>query len=584
MNRFKVFNSLRVKLGIIAIVLIAIPVIAVSFTFSRTVKGIIKNTYTETAIQSVFEASEKLDFILDDVREFSTVITSNRELLGMLNNESGFRADEFNRVLRSFITSRDDIEVIDLVLNDATYTVGAKKLNRLEQINKQLEDSSGQPLWLPTKSEEIEILSGRFKKQYFTLARKIVDYNTLEEYGYLLIDLEEVVLEQAYSGLMDNEKAEVFICDAEGNIISHPDKNKIGSSIKEEPFAEAVLADANGHDYVQYQADTGKVAIYSTIENNGWKIIETISTDYLYKEINQTQKYFIIGGIIFALVIILYILFFSFRYTEPMMKMMSVIKKVEQGDLTARTEVRSNDEVGQLGHSLNNMIGEMQILIDQLVREEQEKKKLELEALHAQINPHFLYNTLNTIKWMAKIQGNTGVSRAITALIKLLRISINLGRDMITLKEEIDYVMNYITIQKLRFNKAINISYNVDDNCMNLTVPKLILQPIVENSIIYGMEDEQHDLSIEINAFINAEHLIIEVNDDGPGIEEETLKNILTNASDRGKFSKVGLNNVNQRIKLYCGSEFGLEIETELGIGTKVVVNLPVILSYIERD
>ncbi|HYE11087.1 MAG TPA: sensor histidine kinase [Patescibacteria group bacterium] len=575
MNKLRVFNSLRVKLGIIAIVLIAIPLIALSLTYSRTVKEIIKNKYTETAIQSVFETGEKLNFILNDIREFSTVINSNSELLYMLNHKTDYRADEFGRVLRNFITSRDDIEVIDLVLEDAYYTVGAKKINRLERVNKRLEESLGQPLWLPTKSEEIEILSGKFKKNYFTLSRKIVDFNTLENYGYLLIDLEEVILEQAYSGLLDNEKAEVFICDNQGNIISHTDKNKIGGSIKNEPFAKEVLADKNGHNYVQYKTTIGKVAIYSTIENNGWKIIKTISTDYLYEEINRIQKYLVVGGIIYALAIILYILFFSFRYTEPMMKMMSVIKKVEQGDLTARTEVQSNDEVGQLGHSLNNMIGEMQVLIDQLIREEKEKKEVELEALHAQINPHFLYNTLNTIKWMAKIEGNSGVSKAITALVKLLRISTNLGRDMISLREEIDYVMNYLVIQKLRFSKAINIVYDIDENCMNLTLPKLILQPIVENSIIYGMEDEQHELNIEIRASIKEQQLIIEIYDDGPGIEDEILKNILTKDSNKNRFSKVGLNNVNQRIKLYCGSEFGLEVETELGTGTKVVVTLP---------
>jgi len=272
-NRIKVFNSLRVKLGIIAIVLIAIPLLVVSFTYSSTVKDIIKNKYTETAIQSVFETGEKLDFILDDIREFSTVITSNSELLYMLNHKYDFRADEYGRVLRSFITSRDDIEVIDLVLADAYYSVGAKKINRLERISPQLEKSSGQPLWLPTKSEEIEILSGKFKKNYFTLARKVVDFNTLEAYGYLLIDLEEVILEQAYSGILDSEKVEVLICDDQGNIISHSDKKKIGSSIKGEPYANEVLADINGHNYVQYKTNIDNVAIYSTIENNGWKII-----------------------------------------------------------------------------------------------------------------------------------------------------------------------------------------------------------------------------------------------------------------------------------------------------------------------
>lgn len=579
MDRVNVFNSLRIKLGIFAVVLIAIPVLAISFTYNRTVKEIIKNKYTETAIQSVFEASEKLNFILDDVQKFSTVITSNSELLNMLDNKDDYRADEFGRVLRNFITSRDDIEVIDIVLEDAYYTAGAKKINRIDRINRQLENSSGQPLWLPTKVEQIEILSGKFNKNYFTLARKIIDFNTLKDYGYLLIDLEEVLLEKAYSRLLDNSKAEVLICDDKGNIISHCEKEKIGSSIKEEPYGKIVLDDIDGHNYVQYKINIDKVAIYSTIRNNGWKIIKTIPTDYLYEELNSIQKYFIVGGIIYGIVVILYILLFSIRYTEPMMKMMSVIKKVEQGDLTVRTEVKSNDEVGQLGSSLNNMIGEMQVLIDKLIKEEQEKKKVELEALHAQINPHFLYNTLNTIRWMAKIQGNNSVSKAITALVKLLRISTNLDRDMITLQEEIDYVMNYIVIQKLRFNRAININYNIDDINMRLTVPKLILQPIVENSIIHGMEAEEDNLNIVINGFVEEEKLIIEISDDGPGIEDEIMKVILKDSSDRNKFSKVGLNNVNQRIKLYCGGEFGLKIETEYGKGTKVVVILPVVYS-----
>lgn len=572
MNSIKVFNSLRAKLIIMAVVLILIPVTVMSLIYSLTVKDIIKNKYTETAIQSVSETGEKINFILNDIQEFSTVITSNPELLYMLNHRYEYRVDEFERVLRNFILSRDDIEVIDLIQQDTYYSVGAKKVNWMKRISPELEESSGQPLWLPTKSEEIEILSGKFKRNYFTIARKVVDFNTLDTYGYLLIDLEEMTLEQAYGELKDSDNTEVMICDAQGNIISHTDKSKIGSSIKEEPYAREVLADKTGHNYTIYQSE---VAIYSTIETNGWKLIKTIPTEYMYGELYRIQRYLLIGGVLYSILIILYFLFFSFRYTEPMMKMMGVIKKVEQGDLSARTEVKTSDEVGQLGHSLNNMIGEMQKLIDQLIREEQEKKEVELEALHAQINPHFLYNTLNTIKWMAKIQGNNSVSKAITALVKLLRISTNLGRDMISLNEEIDYVKNYMVIQKLRFNKAMHVDYHIDENCRNIMVPKLILQPIVENSIIYGMEDETKELHTRIDAYLDNDQLMIEIQDDGPGIEPEILKTIFVNDSSKSKFSKVGLNNVNQRIKLYCGAEYGLKIETEPGRGTRVFMNLP---------
>ena len=576
LSKKKLFDSLRFKIGIIAVILIAIPIFVISFTYSTTVKEIIKKKYTETAIQSVYETGEKINFILNDIQEFSTGITSNSELLYMLRYKANFNPEDFNRVLRNFITSRDDIEVIDLVLDKGRYSVGAKKVDTQQMVNKPLMGSTGQPFWLHTRSEQIEILSGKFRKYYFTLGRKIIDFNTLEDYGYLLIDIEELILEQAYAGIVEEKSAEVFICDDKGTIISSGNKNEINNTILGLPYAQKVLADKSGHNYIQYRTNIDKVAIYSTIEDSNWKIIKIIPTDYLYKEINQIQKYFVIGAVIYGLAIILFMLLFSFRYTEPMMRMMGVIKKVEQGDLTARMDVQSNDELGQLGNSLNNMIAETQVLINQLIREEKEKKEVELEALHAQINPHFLYNTLNTIKWMAKIQGNSGVSKAITALVKLLRISTNLGREMITLQEEIDYVMNYIVIQKLRFSTSINIKYNIDESCMGITVPKLILQPIVENSIIYGMEDQRLELDIEINTFIKDQCLVIEVYDNGPGIKEEILKNILKDVSDKNRFSKVGLNNVNQRIKLYCGSEYGLEIQGKLAVGTKVVVTLPV--------
>lgn len=575
-DKIKIFNGLRVKLSIIAIVLIVLPVISIAYIYSHTVKEIMKNKYTETAMQSVYETGEKIDFILDDIKEFSTVIISDNELLKMLNHDADYDGDDYNRVLRSFITSRDDIESIDLIVGSKNYSIGVKKLSGSNYITGQMANSTGQPLWLPTQKDQIEILSGKFEKNYFTLARKVIDFNTLKDFGYLFIDLEEGILKQAYSGLIDDESVGIIICDKSGNIISDSQSNKIGFNIKNEPFGNIVLNDKEKHNYIQYKTTIDKVAIYSDIGSNGWKIIKTISTDYLYKELNKIQSYFILGGFLYGLVIIVFMLIFSFRYTEPMIKMMGVIKKAEQGDLTVRTEVKSNDEVGQLGHSLNNMISEMQVLIDRLIKEEKEKKEVELEALHAQINPHFLYNTLNTIKWMAKIQGNVSVSKAITALVKLLRISTNLGRDMISLKEEIDYVKNYIVIQELRFNEGINIIYNIEESCFDLTVPKLIFQPIVENSIIYGMGDEGHELNIKIQGYIKEDKLIIEIEDDGPGIEDNILKNILTGNSDKNKLSKVGLNNVNQRIKLYCGDDYGLDIRTSLGVGTKVIVVLPI--------
>ena len=153
MNKIKIYHSLRVKLVIIAIVLIALPVITISITYSRTIKEIIQNKYTGTATQSVYETSEKINFLLDDLEEFSTLIISNSTLLKMLDQQSQYSQDEFNNVLRTFITSRDDIESIDLTLDQNHYSTGVKKIGFTEPIDSALIHSSGQPIWLPTKKK-----------------------------------------------------------------------------------------------------------------------------------------------------------------------------------------------------------------------------------------------------------------------------------------------------------------------------------------------------------------------------------------------------------------------------------------------
>ncbi|KDR96329.1 two-component system, sensor histidine kinase YesM [Peptoclostridium litorale DSM 5388] len=576
MRKTGAFNTLRFKLGVMAVILIMIPIAVISITYSKTVKEIIKDKYSRTALESVYETGEKIEFILDDVQEFSTVIISNEDFLNMLRSHSKLSRDKYRDELRDFITLRDDIEAIHLCLDGTFYRIGAKETPPQEFIYDKVRRSSGQPIWIHTRKVMVEILSGEFEKRYFTLGRKIVDFNTLDEYGYLMMDFDEVILQQAYTNLLEDDGADIFIVNEVGRIISHSDKNKIGESIIFEPYANEMLSDKTGYKYIHYNDGIDKVAIYSTIEGHGWKVVKTVSTRYLYGELDRIQRYLVFGELIYVIIMLIFMIIFSVKYTDPMISMMGVMKRVEQGDLSVRTDIRSNDEIGELAHSLNNMIEKMQELIDRLVREEKEKKEVELEALHAQINPHFLYNTLNTIKWMAKIQGNKRISSAITALIKLLRISINLGREMISLEEEIEHVKNYVVIQKLRFNESITVEFDIEPGCIELNVPKLILQPIVENSIIHGMEGEEEGININIRAARQNGSLIVQITDDGPGMDSDTLDNIFKRRSAKSSFSAVGLNNVNQRIKLYCGDEYGLNIESEKGKGTNVTAALAV--------
>jgi two-component system sensor histidine kinase YesM len=269
---------------------------------------------------------------------------------------------------------------------------------------------------------------------------------------------------------------------------------------------------------------------------------------------------------------------YSRRITKPIGVMMDQMKEVEAGNLDVMVESNVYNELDDLSESFNHMVYQIRKLMDDIVTVEHNKNELELEVLHAQINPHFLYNTLNTIRWMAKIKGEDSISDALVALVKLLRVSISFGNNMIMLQDEVEYIENYILIQKLRFNQLFEIQYDIKDEHKKLYIPKLILQPIVENSLIYGSDEaEKREEPIVIKIFTREteDHIEIVVKDNGKGIEKEVLDNIFKQEQNINRFSKVGLNNVNQRLKLYLGEAYGLQIISAVGVGTTVIIHVP---------
>lgn len=576
MHKLKFYNSLRFQLIFIVIFLILIPVLTIGTVLSSTIKNIFNEKYSAVALQSIRETGDKINYLLSDVEDYTTSILANRTFLELVSSDQ--TSDKaIDEALRGFLATRNGIDGISLINANGTYSIGTNKttpLISIQQMSKDYEDSK--PIWLSTKQQNIKILSGISSRYYFSVVRNIIDFNTLDNYGTLVVDIEEVILEQAYENLYSNG-GDIFIVDGTGAIVSHPDKQRIGTSIVETPYANKLMRANTDNGEIHYEIDNKDfVAFYTVLEANDWRIIKTISTDDLYSEINQIQMFFLVGGGVYAMLMLLFMYGLSVQYTDPMLKIIEDLKKVEKGDLSVRTNVNTHNEIEQLSHSVNNMISEMEVLIEKLVREERVKREVELEALHAQINPHFLYNTLNTIKWMAKIQGAHSVSNAIVALVKLLRISINISSDFITLREEIEYIQNYIVIQKLRFNEDFDIEYDIVEADLEVLIPKLILQPIIENSIIYGMEST-NGLKIMVKSARNenTDCLVIQIIDNGPGIPEDVVNQISKDLRAGNKFSKAGLNNVSQRIKLFCGESYGLELLASEGQGTTVNVKLP---------
>lgn len=580
MGKVKFIGSFRFKLFSLLLALILIPLIVFSFLLFNWVKDIISEKYSESAIQSICQYSKNIDYRLNDIQEFSNIVLTNRDLISLLNNKLNSEPYMYENLLRGFFASREDIEGIHVHSGESLYSVGSNKIIKESNDSKwytELSNTDGRVRWINTRKEKVKIMAGDYNKYYFSLGRKLIDINTLESLGVLVIDIDEAILEKSYNNVSRGKDVEIFICDKDGNIISHPNKNKIGINISSEPNIKEMLNDNKDFDKLDYKNGSKDIMmIYSTCLTTGWKLVQIIPNNYLYKEIDNIKFIVLVIGIVYIFVALITTMFFSIKLTKPMIKMMKTMKEAENGNLDVKVIIKSDDEIGRLGTSFNNMIFKITELIGKLLEEERNKKSIELEVLHAQINPHFLYNTLNTIKWMAKAQGSSSISSAITALIKLLRVSINLSNKMIYLEDEITYVENYVHIQRIRFGKQFEITYSIDENCKKCYIPKLILQPIVENSIIYGSkEGSLNSLKMQIKANCEGELLVIQVIDDGKGIEEEILQKIFNTEKNVNKFSVVGLNNVNQRIKHYFGESYGIYIVSEVNKGTCVRIILP---------
>lgn len=262
--------------------------------------------------------------------------------------------------------------------------------------------------------------------------------------------------------------------------------------------------------------------------------------------------------------------------TKPLNAIVRTMNKVQNGDTSARVDVRNDDEFGYIGRSLNSMLDRLNELFATNLEKQNRLRLAELKSLYSQINPHFLYNTLDSIKWLAKLNGVDDIVLIVSQLGKLLKNSIRNEKESVQISEEIGLVGSYLSIQKIRYDDKFDAVVQVDDDIMDCYVPKFIIQPIVENAIIHGIEDKIGKAHLVIRGWRQDDKIIFEVEDDGVGISEEKLSSIRRSARAKALDSdSIGIANVDKRIKLYYGEDYGLEIQSEENIGTVTRITMP---------
>ena len=575
------FRSIRSAIlsSYFLIVVIALAVFAM-VALRYTEKTVLENA-EEYSIQLIEQVNSDIDSYMDYLHNISVLIASDGDVHDYLFNEKltdPERRERFDRITTQFSTimeTRDDIVNIGIVSENGRYIIntGYFKVNEniemesLPWVQKAYEKRG---ITAISSSHVQNLVDGKYE-WVITLGKALQNKTSRELEGIFFADLNYSSISELCSGISFGSKGYIFILDGNGNLIYHPQQQLLYSGLKTEKIQEVLESGESN-----FVTEDGKLYSISKSRETGWTVVGVSYIDALLKNSAETGRIYIISAVMILLAALVLAYVLSYGITKPIMLLGDSMKEVEKGHFDhAVLEVSGQNEIARLSTAFNMMITEIKHLMEQNVEEQRQKRKSELRALQAQINPHFLYNTLDSIIWMAEWGKTKEVVLMTSSLAKLLRQSISNQNELVRVEEEVEYTRSYLTIQKMRYKDKLEYDIQVSPEALGQKIPKLVLQPLVENAIYHGIKYKEGKGVVQIEGQLEQKELILRISDDGIGMTEEQLAKIFEKRETDIRKNGVGVLNVHERIQLYYGKDYGLRFSSTLGEGTVVEVHIP---------
>jgi len=593
MNKFTEmsFNkSIGSKLSFYFSLVILIPIITISILGNLLYKNSITNQQNENIKQMVSQISNNIDFYIKDTENIINYLSKDPRILKFLDNTSSSIVikkelengglDEASKAINNFTTFHPEIAGIMIVKQDDTFIsdvmdrISRDPLIKEKWYMEASKNPSTMHLFSKPVGRNINNIFQYSADDVVSMSKAVIDEKTGECIGVILIDMKLDIIKSVIEHAKPAKNGFVYIVDSNGEIVYSP-VNEIVYRIKsnwiENSSGEILIKKIKGNDY--------KI-IHGNSTYTGWKTVEVFPLSESLSVIKSLVYYSIMIAIITLLIAEILAVFFTKSIVTPISKLKRLMKKTQEGNFDVVFNSKYDDEIGELGSAFNIMVKEIKNLISLVEIEGKKKRKAEISILHAQIKPHFIYNTLDTIQWMAQEHDAQDIVDIVGNLTNLLRIGLSAGAEIIKISQEIKHVESYLLIQKIRYEDKLNYEINIEAEVLDLSVIKLILQPLVENAIYHGIKEKRGRGYIKINGIIKNEKICFTIQDNGIGIKKEKLIEINEMLSGETISSAVvgyGIYNVNEKIKLTYGEEFGIEYHSIYGEGTTVVVWHPII-------
>ena len=469
-----------------------------------------------------------------------------------------------------------------------TYFKFRLKSDYLFRLIRETKIKNGVPLWTiedSTAEEETDNTGYRannYGNAGIMIARSFKSLNQDFELGYIIIRIDEKYITNIIKDINIGSGSSIFILNNSGTVISGRGQGINAARQYENPgLIEALVANREKGVYSFNSTITGEKSLvaYTYIPSSDWYVVSIIPFSYLNAETMKIRINIVILGFISFLFALLLAILVSRSISKPLNKLVISMNNVKKGNLIVRMTDDSRDELGEMTVHFNSMVNEIQYLIEEVKKKENLKRVAELKTLQAQINPHFLSNTLNTVRWLANIQKAENISSITKSLIQLLQACMGKGSELITIREEVQYVKDYLNIMDYRYYDKFKVHFEIEESIMEFKIMRFILQPIVENSLIHGLEPMNGQGLIVLKGYRHENELRIKITDNGIGISPDDLNSLMKDkhSGKKSTLSGIGIWNVDERIKHYFGEKYGVTIESVPNLFTTVEIAIPVV-------
>lgn len=462
--------------------------------------------------------------------------------------------DKTIKLLKDYAITKEEIDAIYLIAENIT-TVDFVKDNSNYNNNLNVRESYG------------KLKEGWYIKQNTLLYIKDVG----EKKGKLIIEINESWFNDILRDIHYKQAKEVYLVNDLGQLIASKEEESTGQIISIEYHN---FLDKQSSVYENIVRSEDYIVFVSEPLYNGWKLIFSTPRNEYLSDVLTFQYQMTVCILIIAIAGLVIIVGVSKQLTRPLRDLANEMYKVGQGNLDSHLEIRTQDEIAMLNHTFNQMVWDMKQLIESEYEQKVLKQNAEIRSLQMQINPHFLYNTLETINWLSRMRGMDDVGDITASLGRLMRYSLS-KKKYVQIKEEIQNLIDYVEIQEVRYGDKVSVIFEVDEELDFFYIPKLLIQPMVENAIVHGIEGKVEPSMIWVRVKKVGQDIDIEIEDDGVGIKSEILDKILANKDTKtAGHSSIGMMNVNRRIQMLYGKEYGMQIESTEGKGTKIILHI----------